>query len=280
MESKSHNPSAIALTSYYRIVVQIAADWILDVPQTVDQEKLDEAGFFRDFPSVSATEPTDCVVSNATGSTMSTGSSHDSGNTHGHASWWTEECEQFVRDALNLKRDSYGMMFRVGTVVIGTGLIAIVFAGTTEDSFDSAVGFYSHIGVVIFLIIAVLIVIQFILLDFIDQHPVFVREFTTDHFRLISYGLTKVTMEAITTFLEVLVMLLLVYWSVGLLGRFWYWLLVLFLLAMVSGSIGLLIASVVRYPESAKDLIFKAKLPQMLRHCSHNGSGGRHGSCL
>jgi ABC-type multidrug transport system permease subunit len=268
MESKSRNPSAVAQSHSpltYRIMVQIAADWILDVSQTIDQEKLDEAGFFRDFSPVSATEPTDCVVPNATSSSaISVGSSHDRCNSHEHAQWSTEVYEHFFRDAINLKRDSYGLMLRVGTIVIGSGLIAIVFAGTTEQSLDSVVGLQSHIGVVVFLILAVLPAIDLFLIDFIDQHPVFVREFTTDHFRFISYGLAKVAMEAITTFLEVLVMFLLVYWSVGFLGRFWYWVLVLFLLAMVSGSLGLLIASVVRYPESARELVPMIILPQML----------------
>jgi hypothetical protein len=60
-------------------------------------------------------------------------------------------------------------------------------------------------------------------------------------------------MEAVTTFLEVLVFFLEEYWNVGLLGRFGYWVLVSFLLATV--SLDLLIASVMRDPESAKELV-------------------------
>lgn len=66
------------------------------------------------------------------------------------------------------------------------------------------------------------------MLDAIDQRPIFVREFETDHFRMLSYALVKFVIEATTSMLTVSIYLLVVFWGVGLEGRFWYWWLVLY----------------------------------------------------
>jgi hypothetical protein len=50
-------------------------------------------------------------------------------------------------------------------------------------------------------------------------------------------------MEAFTGFLQVLILMLVTYWSLDLSGRFWYILAILLLHGLVGSSLGVLLAS-------------------------------------
>jgi hypothetical protein len=99
---------------------------------------------------------------------------------------WTEFTEQLVRDMKALKRDSESMRLRFGITTVASIIIAFGYAGVGTDSLDSAASFASHVGAVFFLTQMMLIAMQCILVDFVNQNPIFIREITTDHYRMIT----------------------------------------------------------------------------------------------
>ena len=58
------------------------------------------------------------------------------------------------------------------------------------------------------------------LISFPDERPVFLREFSTNHYSVVSYFISKLTMEALITFVQVVEILLIVYYMVNLQVRF------------------------------------------------------------
>jgi hypothetical protein len=56
-------------------------------------------------------------------------------------------------------------------------------------------------------------------------------------------ALTKLVMEAWTAFVQILILVVITYWSLDLSGRFWYIVAVLFLYAILGSSLGVLLAS-------------------------------------
>jgi hypothetical protein len=194
----------------------------------------------------------------------------DSLESRDRVSLWTEFIEQLVRDMKALKRDSESMTLRFGITTVGSIIITFGYAGVGTDSLDSAASFASHVGAVFFLTQMMLIAMHSILVDFVNQNPIFIREITTDHYRMITCkstrrfpiaciinctlltsiflhllidATTKLVMEAWTGFVQVLILMVITYWSLDLSGRFLYLLAVLFLYAIVGSSLGVLLAS-------------------------------------
>lgn len=179
-------------------------------------------------------------------------------------SLFTEVKVQVIRDLQRLARDGRSMMLRFIIVVCASVVIGIAFVGAANDSLESQSTFTSHVGAMYFLIMANMMALQLIMLDQIEGRPIFVREFETDHFRMISYAISKMIVEAVTMFFTVLLMLLIVYWAIGLEGRFWYWLLAMYTFAMIMASTGIALAAWTTDPRDAKELIPMTLLPQIL----------------
>jgi hypothetical protein len=163
------------------------ADWMLEVSRMNEIENLEQAGFFQDFLLETQSEIGDFVGTEDISDEISSDLSiFDSLELEGHSSFWTEFTEQLVREMKALKRDRGSMMVRFGISTAGSVIIAFVYAGVGMDSPDSATSFASHLGAVFFLTQTLLIALHVILIDFVSQVPIFVREFSTDHYRISS----------------------------------------------------------------------------------------------
>ena len=73
--------------------------------------------------------------------------------------------------------------------------------------FSMPQNFQSHFGaLLIILLVAMFASALPALLTFPDERPVFLREYSTNHYSVFSYFISKFTMEAINTFIQVLLM--------------------------------------------------------------------------
>jgi hypothetical protein len=256
------------------------ADWMLQISQTMSSTELEKDGFYSDFPPIYSVDAENHESLNQRRSTFFKSmrllnpsvlsltskrlSIFETLTYNERVPWATELKCQLTRDMRNLKRDSHAMLLRIGIVLVGSVLIAICFAGIGRESLESVSSFQSHVGAVFLLSMVNTIATQVILLDFIDQRPRFVHEFGTDHFRIASYGIARLCVEASSTLLQVFILILLTYWSLDLNGRFGVWLAVLFTFAMVMTALGVLLASATKDARNAKELIPMTVLPQLL----------------
>jgi ABC-2 type transporter len=72
------------------------------------------------------------------------------------------------------------------------------------------------------------------LLLFPEERPIFLREYSTDHYSVMSYFISRLVVEMVVTGLQVVIMTLLIYFMVNFTGSFWTYLGTTYGLAMSS----------------------------------------------
>jgi hypothetical protein len=159
------------------------ADWMVEVSQENTTEDLEKLGFFEGFPMEAESMISDDISISSETSQLSI---FDSLESKDRVSLWTEFSMQLDRDMKALKRDGATIIFRYGVSIVASVLVAIGYAGVGTDSLDSTSSFASHVGVVFFFTQMMLISMQFVLIDFVGQVPIFTSEFMTDHYRMLT----------------------------------------------------------------------------------------------
>ena len=112
----------------------------------------------------------------------------------------------FNREIMNLRRDVTALGARFGlTIFLGT-LIGIIFlnVGSSDSSVPS--NLQSHFGGLIMVaLMSMFGTAQPALLSFPEERPVFLREYSTNHYSVVSYFVSRLTMEATITGAQILV---------------------------------------------------------------------------
>lgn len=112
----------------------------------------------------------------------------------------------FAREVMNLKRDLTALRVRLRlTIVLGT-LIGIMFlnVGSSDNSVPS--NLQSHFGGLIMVaLMSIIGTAQPALIAFPKERPVFLREYSTNHYSVASYFVSRFVMEAVTVGVQILV---------------------------------------------------------------------------
>jgi hypothetical protein len=112
----------------------------------------------------------------------------------------------FNRELKNLRRDVTALGARFGlTIFLGT-LIGIIFlnVGASDSSVPS--NLQSHFGALIMVcLMSMFGTAQPALLAFPEERPVFLREYSTNHYSVVSYFISRLTMEATLTAAQIVV---------------------------------------------------------------------------
>ena len=266
------------------------ADWILEVAQTETMDALVQAGFQQAAPATSSStdgkydERTTAMIKGDTykGETASDDSfdlsSQDTqeqtmprakrrlsifDQNESPVSVWTQVRIQLQRDARKIMRDKRVMTLRFTIVIVASSVIAITFKGAGTNSLED-MQFFSHVGAMFFLIMTNMIALQLVMLDQIEGRPIYVKEYTTDHFGLFAYLLAKFISEAIVGFLQVFLLLVICFFAIDLQGDFWFWLLSLYSFLMIMSGAGVALSLFTRDARDAKELIPILLLPNIL----------------
>ena len=102
------------------------------------------------------------------------------------------------------------------------------------------------------------------LMEFPKDRPVFLREYSTNHYSVIPYFLAKFSLELVTVFMQVAIQLLVAFWLMGFKMMLIQFLALNFLLAISSTSVGVFIGSLVEDPSVAAELMPALIVPQLL----------------
>jgi hypothetical protein len=102
------------------------------------------------------------------------------------------------------------------------------------------------------------------LLSFPQERPVFLREYSTDHYSVFSYFLARLTMEAFITALQILVQAVITYFLISFQSAFWTYYLAMYVLAMASTAIAVLLGCSVEDPKLGQEMLPILFVPQML----------------
>lgn len=97
-----------------------------------------------------------------------------------------------------------------------------------------------------------------------SERPVFLREYSTDHYSVLPYFLARLSVEAVLTFSQILVQNLVCYFLIDLQMGFMLFLAISYALALANMSVGVLIGSWVEDPKLASELMPVLIVPQLL----------------
>ncbi|KAL7477754.1 hypothetical protein ACHAW6_003548 [Cyclotella cf. meneghiniana] len=241
------------------------ADWIMDVANQYSQEQLRQEGFFskdlRNLPP--AIVPKDKELLDSLGVSWHDDVSDDEWK---HVGFVTEVRLLFKREIIHNGRNKKGVGARFALTTFMAILVGNIFFGVgSVSSFTDPSEFNSHFGaMVMILMMAMFGTAMPTLLSFPEERPVFLREYSTNHYSVIAYFMSRLAMEAFITFLQILVQLSIAYPLVGLQSGFMRFLAIEYGLAMSSTAVAVLLGCAVEDPNMATEFLPLLFVPQLL----------------
>lgn len=110
------------------------------------------------------------------------------------------------RDMKYIRRDRTVTMARVIQATLLATLIGMIFFNVGQSSTASLVNLHSQFGgIVLVSVIVMMGPAQAALMAFPDERPVFLREYTTNHYSVVAYFLSRLMMECILGAVQCLV---------------------------------------------------------------------------
>ena len=240
------------------------SDWILQVAQTNTIKELEGCGFFGDdddgrkrgsaTKGLSSTDHHDRRLSTATTATITE-----------HVGLAVQTRLLFDRAIKQLLRDKLSFVIRIVVNVAFGLLYGSIFLGVGRSDYESYPEVMASFGAISNILIGTMFgVAQSSLMEFPKDRPVFLREYSTDHYSVLPYFLSKFSLECVTAMIQVLSQMIASYFLMGFQANFFKFLLMNFLLAIASSSIGLFIGSCIEDPNVAAELMPALLVPQFL----------------
>eukprot|EP00550_Attheya_septentrionalis_P002132 CAMPEP_0198291248 /NCGR_PEP_ID=MMETSP1449-20131203/8839_1 /TAXON_ID=420275 /ORGANISM="Attheya septentrionalis, Strain CCMP2084" /LENGTH=615 /DNA_ID=CAMNT_0043989865 /DNA_START=103 /DNA_END=1947 /DNA_ORIENTATION=- len=242
------------------------ADWIMTVAQSVPLKELEDDGF---FPMDERTMGDAFVARDS--------SQHDALGVSKHVlekqddfdarpvGMSTEVAMLFQREIKNVMRDRAALGARFGLTIFLSTLIGIIFLNVGETDSSKQVNLQSHFGAIIMvLLMGMFGTAQPALLAFPEERPVFLREYSTNHYNVLSYFLARFTMEAFITSLQVMTQSLLCFFMISFQMNFFYWFFLSYALAMASTAMAVMLGCAVEDPKLGQEMLPILFVPQML----------------
>jgi len=147
-----------------------------------------------------------------------------------------------------------GISFFVGILFLNVGRLSTDFQN-----------YQSHFGALTVLLMMVLAVSALpAFMAFPHERPVFLREYCTRHYSILSYFIARTVNELLNTLLQTIQVMLLTYWSIGLQMRFVYLFLLLYALSLSSSAISVFVGAAVAEPNVAYQMLPVTFVPQIM----------------
>ena len=102
------------------------------------------------------------------------------------------------------------------------------------------------------------------LLSFPEERPVFLREYSTNHYGVLPYFLSRLTVEVVVTAVQIFVQVVITYFMVDFQSNFGLFYLTVYALAMASTALAVTLGCSVEDPKLGQELLPLLFVPQML----------------
>jgi len=171
----------------------------------------------------------------------------------------------FKREVTNAVRDVTALGARFGLTMFISTLVGIIFYNVGEKSRNNIDNLQSQFGgILMVLLIGMFGTAQPALLSFPEERPVFLREYSTNHYSVISYFISRLSLEAFIAAAQVLVLVVITYFMIGLTGSFGMYYLATYTLAMSSTALGVALGCSVDDAKLAMEFLPILFVPQLL----------------
>jgi hypothetical protein len=214
-------PSYFAARGYALPEHYNPADWVVNVAQRYPMFLLEQAGFFpSDERNIS--EPTlprkgeDFLGNPIVGRLASIQNGAHADEPPG---WRVQIDLLFKREMVYMYRFPLPLYARFGLTTFLGLLIGLIFFDVGAADASNNFNLTSQFGaVMVLLMLALLGTAQSALLYFPEERPIFLREYSTDHYSVVSYFASRLVIEAFNTGIQVIIMVTLIYNMVNFRG--------------------------------------------------------------
>jgi len=235
-----------------------AVDWMMLVAQSTATGELVDAGFFAE----------DLNSEDDTGMKEDEESRDESVEekvTVSRVGLRTEISLLFMREMKHLIRERASLMARIGITGCFGLFFGLIYLNIGEKDLSDPLNLQAEFGAITNLLISTMFgVAQAAMLELPKDRPVFLREYSTNHYSVFPYFISRLSVEATVTFVQVLVQLLLSFFLMKLRMQFMIFLFISYILALASTSIGVLIGSYIEDPKVASEFMPVLIVPQLL----------------
>lgn len=224
------------------------ADWIMNVAQAVLVKELARRGYFpsdtRPWTKTEALFVDEEEGRNTLGITdhQHYGEGISAKDNEKRIGFITQASMLFKRELRNIARNRKPLVARFAFSFIMSILVGILFLGIGGEGSEDFRVVQAHFGaLVLVLMMSMFGTAMPSLLAFPEERPVFLREYSTDHYSVAAYFVSRLTTEAIVTFPQMLLSTTLTYLLIDLQMPFGYLLAVVYTLAMTSTAVAVLL---------------------------------------
>lgn len=227
------------------------ADWILDVAQGESMEMLETHGF---FPKDTSREDF----------TKRRYYNRASMNTKIHRVSCCIELEMLLeREKNSLIRNPAPMIVNVLITAFLSVVFGIIFFGVGKDDRSSMLVVQAMVGALVNTLMAVMMgQSQNALMLFSGERPLFMREYSTNHYSIGPYFVSKLVAEALQSCVAMMVQSLITYFMIGFQMNFFIFFVILFAMAMTSTAVCVLLGATSADPKIPMALFPLVVVPQ------------------
>ncbi len=123
----------------------------------------------------------------------------------------------------------------------------------------------SHFGALIMVLLSAMFgTAQPALFAIPEERPIFLREYSTNHYSAVAYFISKFSIEAFITFIQILVQCTINFFLIGFTTNFALYVAITYALAMASTAVAVLLGCAVGDAKMAQELLPLLFVPQML----------------
>jgi ABC-type multidrug transport system ATPase subunit len=240
------------------------ADWIMTVAQKFPVDQLLADGFFPQ----DTRKQGEALQGGTDGKDALGFSSHiDLGKDTGSKppGYWTQTSMLYNREFKTLARDKTSLAARFGITIFLNLLFGVIFRDVARQPNSDFTNCQSHFGALIMVQLSAMFgTAQPALFAIPEERPVFLREYSTDHYGVVSYFTSRFTIEALITFVQILVSQLINFFLIGFQANFFLLLAIIYALAMASTALAVLLGCSISDAKMAQEFLPLLFVPQML----------------
>jgi len=240
------------------------ADWIMSVAQINPIEQLRSDGFFEEesrFSQMGQSMKID-DGKDAIGNSL-----HDenAGKDTQKPGFFTQASMLYAREFKNAIRDKASLGTRFGITIFLNLLFGIIFYQVGKQPNTELTNTSSHFGALIMVVLSGMFgSAQPTLFAIPEERPVFLREYSTNHYSVGAYFLARFSVEAITTFIQTLVACLCNYFLIGFQTNFFIFVLINYAVAMSATALAVFLGCSIDDAKMAQEFLPLLFVPQML----------------
>ena len=238
-------------------------DWVMNVALSYPVEVLNSAGYFpKDERAIGEAFNNEEEGKDFLGLTFR---DDDEDGDVGTVGVGTQIVLLFNREVKNLFRATHALKARVAMTIMISLVIGFIFYQVAETDYSEFINVQSTFGALLMALLAnVFSTALPSLLAFPEERPVFLREYSTNHYTVLAYFVSRLGMELIITAVQVTTSSIITYFLVGFASPYPIFWSGLYLMACASTAIGVMLGCSVENPEQAVEFLPAMFMPQIL----------------